>query len=102
MEKRTPHYSLREIQEQMQTVEDMHLTVSAQHGISRLLMTETEALQVIQSLSVARFHKSMTTYADHRLWQDVYHTSYRGKSLYVKFQKLDEYFVISFKERGDE
>ena len=62
---------------------------------------ETEALLVVQHLTAAHFHKSMTTYADHRVWQDVYYSSYRGKKLYVKFQKTNEYFVISFKERSD-
>lgn len=46
------------------------------------------------------FVKSMTTYADHRLWQDVYHVPTRGLLLYVKFQAdvLTEFTVVSFKE----
>jgi motility quorum-sensing regulator/GCU-specific mRNA interferase toxin len=31
------------------------------------------------------FHKSMTAYADHRLWQDVYHVPSPAGVLYVKF-----------------
>lgn len=101
MEKRIPHYPLRAIHAQMRNVEDMHLTTSAKHGIYSLGMIEGEALLVIQRLNAAHFHKSMTTYADHRSWQDVYYTSYCGKALYVKFQQKDEYFVISFKEHKD-
>jgi motility quorum-sensing regulator/GCU-specific mRNA interferase toxin len=44
----------------------------------------------------------MTTYADTRVWQDVYHAEHKGRALYLKFQQHDEYFVISFKEREDE
>ena len=40
----------------------------------------------------------MTTNKDHRVWQDVYHTEWHGKPLYVKFQRADDYFVVSFKE----
>jgi motility quorum-sensing regulator/GCU-specific mRNA interferase toxin len=28
---------------------------------------------VIMALTSANFYKSMTTHADHRIWQDVYH-----------------------------
>jgi Motility quorum-sensing regulator, toxin of MqsA len=52
------------------------------------------------TLFVARHPKAdgMTTHANHRVWQDVYHATWREKSLYVKFQQAEEYFVVSFKE----
>lgn len=40
----------------------------------------------------------MTTHADHRVWQDVYHGQWHGAALYIKFQRAGEYFVVSFKE----
>lgn len=40
----------------------------------------------------------MTTHADHRVWQDVYHGQWRGTALYIKFQRAGDYFVVSFKE----
>ncbi|MBI4742689.1 MAG: type II toxin-antitoxin system MqsR family toxin [Betaproteobacteria bacterium] len=40
----------------------------------------------------------MTTHADHRVWQDVYHGQWHGAALYIKFQQAGEYFVVSFKE----
>ncbi|MBU1689845.1 MAG: type II toxin-antitoxin system MqsR family toxin [Gammaproteobacteria bacterium] len=40
----------------------------------------------------------MTTHADHRVWQDVYHRQWNGTALYIKFQQAGEYFVVSFKE----
>ncbi len=42
----------------------------------------------------------MTTYADHRVWQDVYHFEYNALSLYIKFMRDSEgYLIISFKKR---
>jgi len=41
----------------------------------------------------------MTTHVNVKVWQDVYHAQWRGKPLYVKFQKHEEYFVVSFKEQ---
>ena len=98
MEKRSSHYSLSAIQEQMSSVEAMNLTQSAQLGIRVAGMLMVEALEVVRGLSRSDFYKSMTTNKDHRVWQDVYHGEWRGKPLYVKFQQADEYFVVSFKE----
>jgi motility quorum-sensing regulator/GCU-specific mRNA interferase toxin len=43
----------------------------------------------------------MTTFADHRLWQDVYHVPAHGLTLYVKFQAdvITGFAVVSFKEK---
>jgi motility quorum-sensing regulator/GCU-specific mRNA interferase toxin len=98
MEKRSSHYPLSEIQEQMSSVEAMNLTQSAQLGIRVAGMVMVEALEVVRGLSRSDFYKSMTTNKDHRVWQDVYHGEWRGKPLYVKFQQAGEYFVVSFKE----
>lgn len=98
MEKRTSHYLLSAIQKQMSSVEAMNLTKSSQLDIRAAGMAMVEALEVVRGLSRSDFYKSMTTHTDHRVWQDVYHAKWRGKSLYVKFQQADEYFVVSFKE----
>ena len=47
------------------------------------------------------FYKSMTTFADHRNWQDVYHVPADDVLLYVKFQAdaVTGFRVMSFKER---
>jgi motility quorum-sensing regulator/GCU-specific mRNA interferase toxin len=42
----------------------------------------------------------MTSVADHRIWQDVYHVPVDGIVLYVKFTTdAQGYLVISFKEK---
>jgi len=47
------------------------------------------------------FYKSMTTFADNALWQDVYHASVEGLVLYIKIQrdKLTAFRLVSFKEK---
>lgn len=99
MEKRKPHYPLAEIKAQMGSVADMNLTATAQIGIREAGMGTADALSVVGGLTQAQFYKSMTTHHDHTVWQDVYHAEWKSKSLYVKFQRVGEYFVISFKER---
>ncbi|MBK6744578.1 MAG: type II toxin-antitoxin system MqsR family toxin [Hydrogenophilales bacterium] len=98
MEKRTPHYPLADILAQMVSVEEMSLTLTAHTGIRLTGMTVAEALQVVRGLTGPNFYKSMTTHANHRVWQDVYHAKWAGKGLYVKFQQAGEYFIVSFKE----
>lgn len=99
MEKNKPHYLLKAIQAQMTTPEAMNLTLSARTGIRSIGMAQANAVEVVQSLTAAAFFKSMTTSADHRVWQDVYHAEWQGVALNIKFQQAGEYFVISFKER---
>ncbi len=48
-------------------------TKTALDGGREMGLTTAEMLLVISSLSRRNFYKSMTTYADHRVWQDVYH-----------------------------
>lgn len=98
MERKGSHYKLHVIQAQMQTVPDMNLTNVAKNGIFALGMTQAEALQVVQGLTYKNSVKTMTTDGDHTVWQDVYKAEWQGTPLYVKFQKADNYFVISFKE----
>ena len=99
MEKRRPHYDLMSIQTQMDCIEAMNLTMTARHGIKAAGMTLGDALEVIKKLSVGNFFKAMTIYADSRVWQDVYHAEWKGRALYIKFQRHEEFFIVSFKER---
>ena len=98
MEKRTPHYSLAKIQAQMASVPDMNLTVSARSGIRSVGMAQSDALAIVQGLSRKEFYKSMTTHADHTIWQDVYRTSSPLGEVYLKLTVVDDLLVVSFKE----
>ncbi|MBZ0167811.1 mRNA interferase MqsR [Candidatus Methylomirabilis lanthanidiphila] len=99
MEKRRPHYDLKAIQAQMNSIETMNLTVTARHGIKAAWMSLADALAVIQRLSSENFYRSMTVHADSRVWQDVYHAEWKRRALYIKFQRHEAYFIVSFKER---
>ncbi len=101
MEKRKPHYPLADIQAQMADVQSLRLTNSARNSILFELRWELEdAVQVVQSLRSKDFYKSMTTMQNYRVWQDVYHATWRETDIYLKFQRYEDtyYFTVSFKE----
>ena len=52
----------------------------------------------------SQFYKSMTAYADHRVWQDVYYVSSSAGMLYVKFMAgtVSEFVLLSFKEKDND
>jgi motility quorum-sensing regulator/GCU-specific mRNA interferase toxin len=100
MEKRTPHYELVRIQEQVRRMGAAAFTKTALDGGREMGLTTAEMLAVISSLSRRNFYKSMTTYADHRVWQDVYHADTPvKKQAYIKITLRDMAPVIQFKER---
>ncbi|MBK5275293.1 MAG: type II toxin-antitoxin system MqsR family toxin [Desulfuromonadales bacterium] len=101
MEKRRPHYDLESIKQQMNSVDTLSITGSARNGIKSAKMKLQDAWLVMQGLSMADFYKSMTVYDDHRVWQDVYHADWKGTPLYIKFQRYEDYFIVSFKERNE-
>ncbi len=55
---------------------------------------------VVQGMRRSHFYKSMTSYADHRVWQDVYRVPWGGLVLYVKLT-VDERgrLILSMKEK---
>ena len=55
-------------------------------------------LAVVMALSSADFHKSMTTHADHRVWQDVYRPTTPAGDVYLKLTVMDDVLIVSFKE----
>jgi len=70
MEKHKPHYLLKAIQAQMNTLDAMNLTLSARAGIRAAGMAQADALTVVQGLTAVAFYKSMTTNVDHRVWHN--------------------------------
>ena len=54
---------------------------------------------VVGTLTPRDFYKSMTTHADHRIWQDVYRTSTANSAdVYLKLTVIDDVLIVSFKE----
>jgi len=51
------------------------------------------------ALTPTDFYKSMTTHADHRVWQDVYRAkTANGDEVYLKLTVIDDLLIVSFKE----
>jgi motility quorum-sensing regulator/GCU-specific mRNA interferase toxin len=76
-------------------------SVSAFGTALQLGFGRAEVAHVISNIRQTMFIKSMTTFGDHRVWQDVYHVPAGDLILYVKFQAdaVTEFRVMSFKER---
>lgn len=72
MEKRTPHYSLTPVFAVLADPKSTPFTGSALVGGLELQLSPMQMRQVVGALTRKCFYKSMTTYADHRVWQDVY------------------------------
>ena len=100
MEKRTPHYDLGKVQADVVRLGVTAFTKSALDGGRLMGLTSGEMLAVIAALNRRAFYKSMTTFADHRVWQDVYHvpTPVR-RDAYIKITLRDAAPVIQFKEK---
>jgi motility quorum-sensing regulator/GCU-specific mRNA interferase toxin len=71
MEKRTPHGRLAVVKAMVEAGK-VRATVSALAGGAALGFGFEEIVAIVAGLTPRDFHKSMTTHADHRLWQDVY------------------------------
>ena len=85
MEKRTPHHSLINVQAVVADPASRPFTVTALRGGFELGLSEPEMRRVVLALSRRDFYKSMTTHADHREWQDVYHgLTEDGNAVYIK------------------
>lgn len=63
-------------------------------------LAKGSARPVVAALRRRHFYKSMTTYRNHRVWQDVYHGQCpNGLTACIKFTQVAERIVIQFKEK---
>jgi len=99
MEKSTPHCKLSVVKALVETGQ-VRATASAFSGARGMGITDLDGMcAVVITLTPADFYKSMTTYADHRIWQDVYRTrSAGGDEVYLKLTVIDDLLIVSFKE----
>jgi motility quorum-sensing regulator/GCU-specific mRNA interferase toxin len=72
MEKRRPTYDLDAIKSSIGSVETLAITTSALRDATALGFDRAGITQTIFSIERTMFYKSMTTFADPRVWQDVY------------------------------
>jgi motility quorum-sensing regulator/GCU-specific mRNA interferase toxin len=73
-------------------------TFSALSGGAALGFDFDAIVAVILSLAPTDFYKSMTTHADHAVWQDVYRPSTNAGEVYLKMTVINEVLIVSFKE----
>ena len=100
MEKQSPHYDLDEVKAIVGRRGADAFTKTALRGIDDMALTYAEGVMVMLGLQRSMLFKSMTTYADHRVWQDVYHTTCQNdKTAYLKLTLQDGALVIQFKEK---
>ncbi|KYO50511.1 type II toxin-antitoxin system MqsR family toxin [Tistrella mobilis] len=97
MEKWRPHHPLSLVQALALTGR-FRMTGTARAGASRLLLDQQDVLDIVSQLAQDDFHKSMTTYADHTIWQDVYRPYTPAGHVYLKLTVTDDLLIVSFKE----
>jgi motility quorum-sensing regulator/GCU-specific mRNA interferase toxin len=97
MEKSTPHCKLSLIKSMIHAGK-VRTTRSAREGATALGLDFDAMLAVLLALTASDFHKSMTTHADHRVWQDVYRPATPAGQVYLKLTVIDDVLVVSFKE----
>jgi motility quorum-sensing regulator/GCU-specific mRNA interferase toxin len=103
MEKRKPTYDLDAFKAAFAAVERLNVTGTALRSAAALGFGRAEIVATIQSMQRPQFYKSMTSLADHRVWQDVYHVPSSAGVLYVKFtaDAVTEFLLLSFKEKDN-
>jgi motility quorum-sensing regulator/GCU-specific mRNA interferase toxin len=97
MEKKVPHTRL-SIVKTMVGEGKVRFAGSAISGGAALGFDADGIVGVLMSLTSKQFYKSMTTHADHRVWQDVYRATTSAGEVYLKLTVCDDVLVVSFKE----
>ena len=102
-EKRKLTYDLDAIKSTFSTAKGLNATGSAIRSAAALGFGSADMVSVIQTIERRDFQKSMTSYADHRVWQDVYYVPSEAGELYVKFTAdvVSEFLLLSFKEKDN-
>ncbi|MDP2786501.1 MAG: type II toxin-antitoxin system MqsR family toxin [Pseudomonadota bacterium] len=97
MEKGKPHCMLPVVKAMIEAGK-VRSTVSALAGGAALGFDFDGIVGVVKTLTPADFYKSMTTHADHRVWQDMYRPTTPAGEVYLKLTVIDDVLIVSFKE----
>src|SRR4030042_3253176 len=103
-EKRRPTYDLAAFKVAFSRMERLAVTGTALRSAAALGFGRAEIMATVQTMQREHFYKSMTAYADHRLWQDVYHVPSAVGVLFIKVTAdvLTKFLLLSFKEEDHE
>jgi motility quorum-sensing regulator/GCU-specific mRNA interferase toxin len=100
MEKRKPTYDLESFKADF-AAHSVEITLSARRDALELGFDRDGMTQVIATMERLQFVKSMTSYDNNRVWQDVYNVPFEELVLYVKITNgtVTAFRLLSFKER---
>ncbi|MBQ7197680.1 MAG: type II toxin-antitoxin system MqsR family toxin [Selenomonadaceae bacterium] len=96
MDKFIPTYNLEEFK-----TSNFKITITASQTAFKLGFDEDDIRELVSTMEDKHFYKSMTSYTNHKIWQDVYHVPYENIIIYVKFTQnvISEFTLLSFKEK---
>lgn len=97
MQKGTPHCDLTTVW-RLIAEGRVRATFSADRTAKALGFDFDEMVAVVLTLTPNDFYKSMTTYVDDAVWQDVHHPRTRSGDIYLKLTVIDDVLIVSFKE----
>ncbi len=97
MEKGVPHCKLSAAKALIEAGK-VRTTFSARAGAAALGLELSGMLKVVMGLTPKDFYKSMTTYSDHTIWQDVYRPATSAGVIYLKMTVIEDVLIVSFKE----
>ena len=97
MEKHTPHCRLQVVKALIEAGK-VRTTGKAIIDAECMGIDRAGIIEVVMALTPSNFYKSMTTHANHKIWQDVYHTNSAGNAIYLKLTVVDDVLIVSFKE----
>lgn len=101
MDKGTPSFDLEAFKAAL-SEERVVYTRTAIRSAQDMGYSLDDMARALRTLTRKDFYKSMTSYANHRIWQDVYHLPTEDDALlYVKFTSGPDaaYTLLSFKEK---
>lgn len=101
VEKRKPAFDLEAFKRVCGDPETLEMTETAIKSAQRLGFRRVDVARLIKTMDRGMFYKSMTSHADSRRWQDVYHVpAGSGLTVCLKFTNdtVTEFYVLSFKE----
>ena len=97
MEKRVPHSDLPTVW-RLIAEGNVRATATATNAAELLGCDFDEMVAVVLALTRDDFYKSMTTYVDDNVWQDVYRPTTKSGDLYLKLTVVKDVLIVSFKE----
>ena len=97
MEKRTPHCNLAVVKA-LVAAGKVRATFFGAGGRSGFGIRVRRDRRRHRGAHAKDFYKSMTTHADHRIWQDVYRPKTPASDVYLKLTVIDDVLIVSFKE----